>query len=89
VQASAAAADGMRREAEALLRAVSTFRIVNGGSATALAARVSLAQAPAHDAPPLAAPEPVARAPRKKPPQHVPSPAPASGKESGDDWEEF
>jgi methyl-accepting chemotaxis protein-1 (serine sensor receptor) len=88
VQASAAAADGMRREAEALLRAVSTFRVGQNGSSPALAARVSLAQAPAHDTPPLAAPELVAR-PARKTPQHAPSPAPASGKETGDDWEEF
>ena len=37
---------------------------------------------------PLAAPELVAR-PARKTPQHAPSPAPASGKETGDDWEEF
>ena len=84
VQASAASADAMRRQAEALLRAVSTFRIGHGSPATALAARVSLAQASAHEAP-LAAPQPVARAPKRAPA----APPPAPGKESSDDWEEF
>ena len=88
VQASAAAADAMRRQAEALLRAVSTFRLGHDGPATALAARVSLAQAPAHDeAPPVAAPQSIARAPRNPPSQ--PPAAPAPGRETSDDWEEF
>jgi len=86
VQQSAAAADGMRRQAEALLRAVGTFRIGTDGSATALAARVSLAQAPAHDEDALAVShQPAAPAHRAAatPPAHAP------GKQASDDWEEF
>jgi len=88
VQQSAAAADAMRLQAESLLRAVSAFRVGHGGGATAIAARVSLAQASAHQESALATAQPIARPPRNAPPQATAA-APAPGKQTSDDWEEF
>jgi methyl-accepting chemotaxis protein-1 (serine sensor receptor) len=81
VQQSAAAAEGMRQQAESLVRAVGTFRLT--------------AEDRVREAPTLAAPaaEPAARAPAisvaRTMPARTKASQPVAATAAGDDWEEF
>jgi hypothetical protein len=80
VQQSAAAAEGMRQQAEALVRAVGTFRLASGADAVRLGAPGQARAEPA--APPALAP--ARSGPPARATQRAKQPVAA-----GDDWEEF